>query len=120
MKTRLERDLQQMPQCVYSIPCECGSNYTGKTGRQLAVWLRDHKHNLKEGLLQKSKLAQYAYEEGQRVDWDEATILEIERNSRYRKYMASANIACLTNPISHSVWTFHLPGSPLTAKGLPT
>jgi hypothetical protein len=40
---------------------------------------------LKEGLLEKSKLAQHAYKEGYRIGWDETRILEIESNSRYRK-----------------------------------
>jgi hypothetical protein len=34
------------------------------------------------------------------VNWDEARILEIESNSRYRKYKESAHTACSTNPIS--------------------
>jgi hypothetical protein len=59
------------------------------------VRLREHRHNLKEGLPEKSKLAQHAFEEGHRVDWDEATILEIESNSRYRKYKKSAHMVCL-------------------------
>jgi hypothetical protein len=71
MKTRLEGDSQQMAQCVYSIPCE-------------------HRHNLKEVHLDKSKLAQNAYEEGYRVGWDEARILEAESHSRYRKYTKSS------------------------------
>jgi hypothetical protein len=57
MKTGPERDLQQMTQCVYSIPCECGRSYTGKTGRPPAMWLCEHRHNLKEGLLEKLKIA---------------------------------------------------------------
>jgi hypothetical protein len=64
------------------------------------VRLREHRHNFKEGHLEKSKLAQHAYEEGHRVDWDEARILEIESNSRYRKYKISAHMACLIDPIS--------------------
>jgi hypothetical protein len=63
------------------------------------VWLRQHWHNLQQGVLEKSKLAQRAYEEVIRVSWDEAGILEIESNSRYRKYKESAHVACLTNPI---------------------
>jgi predicted GIY-YIG superfamily endonuclease len=59
MKTRPERDPQQMARCVYSIPCECGRSYIGETGSPLAVRLCEHKHNLKEGLLEKSKLAQH-------------------------------------------------------------
>jgi hypothetical protein len=38
------------------------------------------------------KMAQYAYEEGHKVGWDEVRLLEIESNNRYRK----------ANP----VWTF--------------
>jgi hypothetical protein len=62
MKTRPERDPQQTARCVYSIPCECGRSYIGETGSPLAVRLRELKHNLKKGLLEKSKLAQHAYE----------------------------------------------------------
>jgi hypothetical protein len=40
------------------------------------VWFREHRHNLKD-LLEKSKLAQNAYEEDHGVIWDEAKILEI-------------------------------------------
>jgi predicted GIY-YIG superfamily endonuclease len=99
-RTRPKRDPQQMAHCVYSIPCECGRSYIGETGRPLAARIREHRHNLKEGLLDKSKLAQHAYEEGHRVGWDKARVLEIESNSRYRKYKESAHTACLTNPIS--------------------
>jgi hypothetical protein len=100
MKTRLKRDLQQVAQCIHSIPCECGRSYTGETGRPLAVRLREHRHNLKEDLLEKPKVAQHACEEGQRVGRDEARSLEIESNSKYRKYKKSAHMACLINPIS--------------------
>jgi hypothetical protein len=60
MKTRLERDPQQMAHCIYSIPYECGRSYTSETGRWLDVRLSKHRQNLKEGLLGKSKLAQHA------------------------------------------------------------
>jgi predicted GIY-YIG superfamily endonuclease len=67
MKTRPERDPQRTAQCICSIPCEYGRMYIGETGRPLAVRLREHRHNLKESLLEKSKLAQNAYEEGHNV-----------------------------------------------------
>jgi predicted GIY-YIG superfamily endonuclease len=100
VRTTPKRDTQQTAHCVYSIPCECGRCYIGETGRPLAVRIRKHRHNLKEGLLDKSKLAQHAYIEGHRLGWDEARVLEIESNSRYRKYKESAHMTCLTNPIS--------------------
>jgi hypothetical protein len=46
-------------------------------------------HILKEDLLEKSKLAKHAYEEYHWLGWNEARILEIESNSRYRKYKES-------------------------------
>jgi hypothetical protein len=91
IQTRPERDLQQTAHCVNSIPCECGRSYIGETGRTLAVWLLEHRHNLKEGLLEKSKLAQHAYGGGHRMAWEAARILEIESNSRYRKYKELAH-----------------------------
>jgi hypothetical protein len=84
MTTRPERDLQCTAQCIYSVPCECGTSYIGEIGRPLAVWLCE-RNSLQRGLLQNSKLAQHANEEGHRVDWDNARILGIESNSRYRK-----------------------------------
>jgi hypothetical protein len=100
MRTRPRRDPQQTARCVYSIPCVYDRSYIGQTGRTLALRIREHRHHLKEGLLDKSKLAQHAYEEGHRVGWDEARVLEIDSNSRYRKYKESAHMECLTNPIS--------------------
>jgi hypothetical protein len=38
--------------------------------------LYKHRHNFKEGLVEKLKLAQHVYEEGHRIIWDEARILE--------------------------------------------
>jgi hypothetical protein len=57
MRTRLEKDLQQMTHCSYNIPYECWRSCTRETGRLLAVQLCEHRHNLRLGLLEKSKLA---------------------------------------------------------------
>jgi hypothetical protein len=75
-------------------------SYIGETGRPLAVRILEHTYNLKQGLLEKSKLAQLAYEEDHKVNWDEARVLEFESNSRYRKYRESAHMGCSTNQIS--------------------
>jgi hypothetical protein len=46
-------------------------------GRPLAMQFHEHRYNLKEDLLEKSKLAEDAYEEGHRVGWDEGRIFLI-------------------------------------------
>jgi hypothetical protein len=52
----------------------------------LGVRIREHKHNLKQGLLEKLKLAQHAYEEGYRIKWDEAKAIQKEPVTVHRKY----------------------------------
>jgi hypothetical protein len=63
LRTRPKRDLQQMAECISIITCECDRRYIDKTCRPLALWLCEHRHNLRAGL-QKSKFAQHAYKEG--------------------------------------------------------
>jgi hypothetical protein len=67
MKTRSQRDLQPATQSAYNIASECGRSCIGETGRPLSVRFHGHRHNLKEGLLEKSKLTQSANEEGHKV-----------------------------------------------------
>jgi hypothetical protein len=69
MKTGPVTDAQQMKQCVYNIPCDCGWCYTGKTSRPLEVHIKEHKYNLTQGLLEKSKSAHHAYKEGDEILW---------------------------------------------------
>jgi predicted GIY-YIG superfamily endonuclease len=113
MKTGPVRDAQQMKQCVYSITCDCGRCYIGETDRPLEVRIKEHKYNLTQGLLEKSKLAHhtYEYEEGHKICWNEAKVLQIEPNTTCRKYKESAHMSLLDHPISHpsldvsSIWT---------------
>jgi hypothetical protein len=100
MKTRAKRDPKQIPHCIHSISCECRRNLVGETDRPLAVHLHEHRHNLKLGVLEKSKVAQHAYMEGHRVGWEEDRVFEIESDGRCRKHKESAHTACLAHLIS--------------------
>jgi hypothetical protein len=81
METGLVRDAQQTKQCVYSIPCDCGRCYIGETNRPLEARIKEHKYNLRQGLLEKSKLPQYACEEGRRICCTESKVMQIEPNT---------------------------------------
>jgi hypothetical protein len=81
MKTVPVRDAQQKKQCVYIIPCERCTYYTGETSRPLEVRIKEHKYKLTQGLLEKLKLGHLAYEEGHKICWVEAKILQIVRNT---------------------------------------
>jgi hypothetical protein len=55
------------------------------------VRIREHKHNFREGLLERSRLAQHAYEEDHSENWDGIGILGVERNCTIRKYKEAAH-----------------------------
>jgi hypothetical protein len=55
---------------------------------------------LAQHLLENSKLAQLAYEEGHKICWKEAKVLLIEPNTTYRKYKESAHMSLIDHPIS--------------------
>ena len=113
VKTTPKGEPQHTSHCIYSIPCECGRYYIGETGRPLAVRLREHKHTFKEGLLDKSRLAQHAYEEDHSVKWDATGILDLERNATVRKYKEAAYMAWAGNTISQPSLDFSIIWSPL-------
>jgi hypothetical protein len=85
---------------VYSISRYCGRCYIGETGRLLEVCIKEeHKYNLTQGLLEKSKLAQHAYEEGHKICWSKAKVLHSEPNTTDRKYKKSTHMSLLDHLI---------------------
>jgi hypothetical protein len=89
---------------IHTIPCDCDRSYIGETRRPLEVRIKEHKYNLTQGLLEKSKLAQHAYEEGHKICWNKARVLQIEPNTTCRKYKESAHVLLLDHPISSIYW----------------
>jgi hypothetical protein len=86
---------------VYSIPCDCGRCYISEISSPLEVLIKEHKYNLTQGLLEKSKLTQHAYEKGHKIYLNETKVLHIEPNTTYRKYKESAYMSLIDHPISH-------------------
>jgi hypothetical protein len=101
MKTGSVRDAQQRKKCVYIIPCDGGRCYIGEISRHLEIRMKEHKYNQAQGLLEISKLAQHEYEEGHKIFWKEAKVLQIEPYTSYRKYKTSAPMSLVDHPISH-------------------
>jgi phage I-like protein len=52
-----------------------------ETGRHFAVDSKKHKYNLTQGLLEKSKWAERAYERGHTISLKEVQVLQIEQNT---------------------------------------
>jgi hypothetical protein len=63
-----------MKHCMHNITSECGRD----TRRPLEVHIKEYRHNVMCGLLERSRLAQHAYEEGYQICWKEAKVLQME------------------------------------------
>jgi hypothetical protein len=81
MKTGPVRDAQQMKQCVYNIPPDCGRCYIGETGRLLEACIRRRPQ----------------------ICWKEAKGFQIQANN-YRKYKELAHISLVAIRV-FPVWT---------------
>jgi len=87
-------DTLDRSQRIYRIPCECGREYIGDTSRPLNIMIREHKCNLGEGHIDKSKLAPHGVVKGHKIDWPNITMLQCEANSIHRKYKDAAHLLC--------------------------
>ena len=60
---------------VYNIPCSCGLNCIGETKRALETRRNEHKAAIRWGEVEKSAIAEHAWTEHHRPDWDHTSIL---------------------------------------------
>jgi hypothetical protein len=100
-----------MKQCVYPSFCDCGRCYIDWASRPLEVRIKEHRYNLKQGLLEKSNIVQHACEEVLQICYKETKALQIEHNNTFSKYRDSAHMSLVAHPISEPsldispIWT---------------
>jgi hypothetical protein len=101
-KVKPKNEEQASKNCVYSIKCECEGEYIGETKRPLKVRIKEHQRNTKNGETVKSKLANHAWENNHKFNWEEAKIIHHEAHYYKRKFIEGALIKLHENPISQS------------------
>ncbi|XP_071441632.1 uncharacterized protein [Hetaerina americana] len=60
---------------VYSIPCECGEEYIGETGRTIETRIKEHKRHLRLYQPSKSAVAEHAIDCDHAIRWEETKML---------------------------------------------
>jgi hypothetical protein len=80
-----------MANCVCGIPREFGGSQVGVTSGPLAIWLRQHMQSIRQHFIEKSKVAQQAYE-GHKVGRNSQN-LQTESKSSCRKFKELAHMA---------------------------
>jgi hypothetical protein len=107
MKTGRARDAQQTKQCVYSIPYDCGRCYIGEISRPLEARIKEHKYNLTQILLEKSKLGQHAHEEGHKMCWNEEKVLQEVQGIRPHASAGPSDQSSQFGHLSHLDLRYH-------------
>ena len=69
---------------VYRISCSCGQVYIRETKRTLETRLKEHRDACERGMMEKSAVAEHAWENHHPIDWEETTVLDRGRGHAYK------------------------------------
>ena len=61
---------------VYRIPCSHGQVYSGETRWRLETRLKEHRDGCEMGMMEKSAVAEHAWENHHPIHWKETTVLD--------------------------------------------
>jgi predicted GIY-YIG superfamily endonuclease/flagellar basal body rod protein FlgC len=96
---------------IYSIPCQCGKEYIGETGRPLTTRVKEHRAALKKGETATSKLVEHAWNTEHDFLWDKAKPIGRETRWKARKchealeiYMGGDNVISAPSMDVDPVW----------------
>ena len=92
--------MENMFKLVYQVPCSCGKVYVGETVRRLENKMKEHQDACQEGALEKSALAEHAWESYHPIKWEETTVVDQARthNSPKELLLKEAIHIRLLNP----------------------
>ena len=96
---------------VYSIPCHCGKEYIGETGKLLKTRVKEHRAALKKGETATSKLVKHAWNKEHEFNWNQAKPIGRETRWKARKchealeiYMGGENVISAPSMDVDPVW----------------
>ena len=78
---------------VYTIPCSCGAQYIGETGRSIKTRISEHRRCLQTGLLSHSAVAEHQHNTGHQILFDNSSLIAQSPYYYTRKIRESVEIA---------------------------
>ena len=88
------KEFNMTKNCVYSIPCSCGKECKGETGRSLKVRLEEHRKVVVRGEIEKSVMADHIWKEkgNHLLLWDKVEIIDRAEHWRIRRLKESTHM----------------------------
>ena len=75
---------------VYRIHCkDCPKVYVGQTGRTLVHRLKEHQRSLTISNLTQSAVAEHTAQQSHDIDWESATVMDVEKQFHWRGILES-------------------------------
>ena len=71
MQVKDQDPLKKKSNVIYQAPCSCGCVYIGETKTALETRMKEHKVATRRGELEKSAIAEHAWNHHHQVEWDE-------------------------------------------------
>ena len=112
--------LEKKSKVVYQVPCSCGEIYIGETLRRLETRMKEHQDACQKGTLEKSALAEHAWENHHPIKWEETTVIDQARTSKELMLKEAIHIR-LNHPSLNRDGGLELPGCWMAAlrKAIP-
>ena len=86
---------------IYNIPCkDCSSCYIGQTSRRLCQRIKEHRRAVQAADFVTSALAEHAWTEQHRVDWDNVRILARQSDFMTRTVLESILIRTTSSTLN--------------------
>ena len=101
--------LEKKSKVVYQVPCSCGEIYIGETLRRLETRMKEHQDACQKGTLEKSALAEHAWENHHPIEWEETTVIDQARTSKELMLKEAIHIR-LNHPSLNRDGGLELPG----------
>ena len=74
--------MEKLSKVVYRVPCSCGKAYIGEAVWRLETRMKEHQDACQKGALEKSALAEHAWESHHPIKWEEATVVDQARSPK--------------------------------------
>ena len=112
--------LEKKSKVVYQVPCSCGETYIGETLRRLETRMKEHRDACQKGTLEKSALAEHAWENHHPIRWEETTVIDQARTPKELMLKEAIHIR-LNRPSLNRDGGLELPGCWMAAlrKAIP-
>ena len=101
-KVKDAMSMEKISKVVYQVPCSCSKAFAGETVRRLQTRMKEHWDACKKGALEKSALAEHAWESHHPINWEGITVVDQARTPKELLLKEAIHIWVLNPPSLNS------------------